>query len=513
MIVYYTVSTYHILRSMLHKLNHRKNEDAILMVPSRFLDLPNGIKNGSAVFEKIIFYDWEFVRFENYPNDVYEYIHSIMEENLGEGYIDRIEEFNVFYAARFFGGFLADNGVHFNWFEEADGRYIDYTPPMLDDKRMHRERYENAVRLGLYTADNDCIDTIYLSIDDNLGVCECGKIRNFDVNTELRALDSIDISKVLDFWGVESNVKIPPGAALLLSQHFCNIRIMSFEEQVLMYQMFIDYFLDGKTLFLKMHPSDNVPYCEFIEGITDIKAHYPAELLQFVIENRFSVVAAVSSTGVLNLKNISDRQFCINQDFTHEFRNSDKYYFIYKLCELINIQTVICGEKDRELLRIMCEANNYQLSFFTHVDDRKQALILLSESTDIVLENIDNDIMKDNIVCIVSYKGLEEARFLKKSKFIAKKIVTEAADNSEVLDEKYVYIVTNDLSILDRIKMMEYYKLLKNTRIVTRVSKDDDKDTQINILSAMLEITEKALLKCVTENEELKSEHIVKQEL
>ena len=64
MILYHTVSTYHILRSILHKLNYRKNEDAILLVPKRFIDLPYGLQNGNNIFCKIIYYDWEFKKYE-----------------------------------------------------------------------------------------------------------------------------------------------------------------------------------------------------------------------------------------------------------------------------------------------------------------------------------------------------------------------------------------------------------------------------------------------------------------
>lgn len=235
MIIYHTVSTYHILRSILHKVNYRSYEDAVIMVPKRFLNLPYGLKAGNDIFSKIIYYDWEFKKYQNYPEDIFSEIERVLTDELGKSYREEIKEYNIFYAARFFGSFLATKGIKFNWFEEADGRYLQYEPPMLDDKRMYPERYVLASELGLYTGKNECIDTIYLSLDDNLGIEEDGKIKNFDIQNELMKLSEKNKERVMRFWGVKKeSIIIPENSALLLSSHFCNVKIISFEEQVLL---------------------------------------------------------------------------------------------------------------------------------------------------------------------------------------------------------------------------------------------------------------------------------------
>ena len=78
MIIYHTVSTYHILRSILHKMNYRSQENAVIMVPKRFLNLPYGLKERNNIFKKIIYYDWEFKKYQKYPDDIFSEIERVM---------------------------------------------------------------------------------------------------------------------------------------------------------------------------------------------------------------------------------------------------------------------------------------------------------------------------------------------------------------------------------------------------------------------------------------------------
>lgn len=509
MILYHTVSTYHILRSILHKLNYRKNEDAILLVPKRFIDLPYGLQNGNNIFCKIIYYDWEFKKYENYPDDVFADIDRILSDEIDLDYREKITEYNIFNAARFLGSFLASNNIHFNWFEEADGRYLKYEPPMLDDKRMYNKRYELASSLGLYSAENECIDTIYLSLDDNPGVIEDEKIRDFDVNIEISKLSTEDSNEVMRFWGVEKeSITISENSAMLMTQHFCNIRIISFEEQVLLYQMFVDYFLEGYNIYLKMHPSDNFPYSAFINNIVNINAKYPAELLKFALVGKFKIVAAVSSTGVLNLKNISDKQLCINQDYTINFRNNDLYYFAAKLCQAFPNHNIVYAGVDESILENMISYSiNYEgkkkAMYYSHNDTIKETIIILDENIDEdILKSIKESVFNNVVICILSTNGsLDELELIKKYFSTAKNIIMECAEDEEIVTKKNVIVISDIEDNIRKVDKMKYYKLLKNSQLIVRVDENLDKDSKILILEGMLSATEKTLYKYVQENE------------
>lgn len=508
MILYHTVSTYHILRSILHKLNYRKNDDAILLVPQRFMELPYGLKYENNIFSKVIFYDWEFRQYKNYPDDVFSDIDNVLCSEIGIDYKEQITEYNIFYAARFMGSFLACNGIHFNWFEEADGRYLQYEPPMLDDKRMHKKRYELASSFGLYTAENECIDTIYLSLDDNPGVIETGKIKNFDVVDEIINLAEEDSNEIIRFWGIEEkSIMVSENSAMLMTQHFCNIRLISFEEQVLLYQMFTDYFLDDYKIYLKMHPSDNFPYGAFINNITDIKAKYPSELLKFALVGKFDIVAAVSSTGVLNLRDISDRQLCINQDYTFNFRNNDLYYFAAVMCKKFSGYKIICAGIDECILKnMMSYSVNYEgiieiMPYSNNIMLQDTIIIIDENIEDEVIDSINESKLENVIICILSTKAsLSEMEIIKRYHATAKKITTRSMEDEELITQKNVIVISDKEENIRSVDKMKYYRLLKNSQLVVRVDENLDKDSKILVLEGLLDATEKTLLKYVQQS-------------
>lgn len=516
MVLYYTVSTYHILRSILHKLNYHHDEEAVLLVPAFFPKMPLGVKkNDSAIFKKIIFYDWERKRYEEYPQGVFSEIKNALNEKIGEKWENKISEFNIFKADRFFGAYLVDNEIAFNWFEEADGRYLNPWPPMEDDKRLYFERFNLANSLGLYTAENNFIQNIYISLSANEGAELNEKIINFEVNDELKKLSNIDTKKILEFWGVKQiKENIGKHSALLMSQHFCNVKTISFEEQVLLYQMTVDYFLMNYNIYLKMHPSDLFPYKEFIDGVISLDMDYPSELLQYSCTGKFEVAAAVSSTGVKNLRNISCRQMLLNEDYLISFKDNDLYYFACMMIKTFTDYDPLAYGVNERQLRVMLEYGfnitskiDFNLEFVNGVI-RNKIIIIGSNYKDNLQDKIAKELCEDNIIVLLKCKGsLEELEFLKSNTIVVKRIKTYSIRTGEEkeLVEKVVFIASKNKEILERVNSMEYEKLLSNTKVKLRVDSNINKDIQISTLIGMLDETELALKNCVEENHKLRT--------
>lgn len=513
MVLYYTVSTYHILKSILHKLNYHSNEEAILLVPSTFPKIPAGLKmDRNRIFEKVIYYDWEYKRYDNYPQEIFDDIRKVLSKNIGEEWKKEISEYNVFYAARFFGGYLVTNEIKINWFEEADGRYLNPYPVMRDDKRLCPERFQLANSLGLYTAENTFIQNMYVSLSSNEGAEMNEKIINFETNDELLKLSESDTKKMLEFWDVkEEKMNIEGHSALLMSQHFCNIRIISFEEQVLLYQMTVDYFLENYRIYLKRHPSDLFPYKKFIDGLTDLEADYPSELLRYSCIGKFEIAAAVSSTGVKNMRCISDRQLFLNEEYTNTFKDNDLYYFIGMLLKLCEKYDVIATGVNVRQLKAMLEyafGLNTKIDFAEDLEDKEYKNRLIVIGPDFRGE-ISESKMDNSIIVFWEGKGeIEEHRIIKKNKdriSVKKiKIYSIRAKEEKIIAEKHILIISDNKEILKRINSMKYEKLLSNTKIKIRVDSNVEKDIQILTLQGMLDETEKVLENYVKENQRLK---------
>lgn len=513
MVLYYTVSTYHILKAILHKLNYHSYEKAILLVPASFPKTPVGLKmNRNRVFEKVVYYDWEYKKYDNYPREVFDNIKEVLFENIGEEWEKEISEYNVFYAARFFGGYLVTNKIKINWFEEADGRYLNPYPVMRDDKRLCVERFQLANSLGLYNAESSFVQKIYMSLSSNEGVEINEKIINFETNDELLKLSEADTKKLLEFWGVkQEKMNIEEHSALLMSQHFCNIRIISFEEQVLLYQMTVDYFLESYKIYLKRHPSDLFPYKQFINSLIDLEADYPSELLGYSCIGKFEIVAAVSSTGVKNMQSISERQLLLNEEYTNTFKDNDLYYFtctLLKSCEKYEIIAVGVNERQLQVMLEYTFGLNTKINFVEDLENKeyKNRIIVIGPSFSGKISEIK---MENSIIVFWEGKGeLERYRILSenKNRIVVKKIKTYSirAKEEKKIAEKYVLIVSDNKEILERVNSMEYEKLLSNTKIKIRVDSNVEKDIQILTLQGMLNETEKLLENYVRENQKLK---------
>lgn len=518
MVLYHTVSTYHILRSILHKMNYNESEEAVLLVPSFFPKLPYALKTreNNKIFSKIIYYEWEYKRYEDYPADVYKEIDECLAKFLGSDYLEKISEYNVFNAGRFFGSYLAENNIEFNWFEEADGRYANPYPPMYDDKRMHPERYLLANKLGLYTGENECIKNIYISKKANLCIEDKENIIDFDANNELSKLSNSQIEDMLLFWGaLGSKIEIEENSALLMSQHFCNIKLITFEEQALLYQLTVDYFLSDKKLYLKMHPSDLFPYEEFIEGIELLEADYPSELLKYVCENRFDIVGAVSSTGVRNLEDISERCLLINEDYIHSYVDNDLYYFASKVIEMFDEMDVMMlggNEIQMQAMLTFGISRDRTVNVVKEIDTSilNNKIIIISDDVEKTLLEKVSECEKNNcIIILLKLSGNPYELQLIENLYKSVKTVrtfSKESEEAKLLYENMLFVLSDDEEYIRKVDAMGYEKILRNTKLNVRVDKNLDADTQVAILSGMLEATEKSLKYYIEENRMLEKE-------
>lgn len=502
---------------MIHKINNHPEERAVLLVPSFMLKLPTGLTDAGCneIFDKVIKYKWEFQRFISYPNDVFGEIEQAMAESMGEFWRDEITEYNIFYAARFFGSFLVYNKIHFNWFEEADGRYENPYPPMQDDMRMYKERYELASIYGLYTAENDLIDNIFIAFRANSHIQISEKMIDFAVNDELEKMDSDEVKKILKFWGADCHSNtVQPNSVLLLTQHFCNVKIITFEEQALLYQMTVDYYIPGAKLYIKLHPSDLFPYNEYLSNCTYIDADYPSELLQYTCDGIFDKVIAVSSTGANNLNVISKSQLVINEEYITGFVDNDLYYFAVKLINLSDCYNIFAIGLNEAHMQAMLETYQSKEKKVVYMEDdienipKKKNLIFLGNKYSDGNIKMLEPLLREGCTCVwLSVLGnFQEWEFLKKN-ITNVKIIESCSKNDierKILSQKAVYICTEDSDMIERINNMSYEKILENSGIVVNVEANGDKDLQINILRGMLQETENALKKAVMENQILK---------
>ena len=135
-------------------------------------------------------------------------------------------------------------------------------------------------------------------------------------------------NKIVNLFWRQNRIKVDCNTALLLTEHFANLSIMTWEEQIYLYKYLADYFLSGYKLLIKTHPDDNMYYELLFNNCESIRTKFPAELLPYIFEGSPSVVATSSSTSIYGLRNLYDKVLEFNFRFSHEkqFYNLNRYY-------------------------------------------------------------------------------------------------------------------------------------------------------------------------------------------
>lgn len=523
MIIYHAVTTYHILKCAIHKLLFHRDEEAVILLPGFIVRIPDGLRRTKkAIFDEAIYFDWDRRMLpENEDNKEHyiNYIDKKLKTALGNNFRDKVNEINVCRAEYFFGIYLCDRNYKFRWFEEADGRFSD-PQPIINNDLNWALRGKLAREYGLYTGSNDCVTKKYINFDAQIEPVDDPLAEDFNVNDLLSQLDKKSQKALLDFFGVPDDIYFEQPSALFLTQHFANLRMLSYEEHALCYQLTADFFLEGYNIYYKWHPSDCMPYTDFMNDAKMISGDFPSELLSLVIDKKIDVSASVSSTGVYNLRNISNRILTFTEDYLQSFMQNHIYYFFARLAKTLPEHRIASvGLNRSQLLNMldfgvdMIDPEADFINDLSEAPSEKNTLYLIGDSETITEDAAEKLFVDANENDVFVFPDQEnESRFIRllhRFPLVVKEI-NIAAENSEELDGvvsvNRVFVFTKNDKLRKVVEQMKYVKLLLNTGARTFVEDKQDKDARIAALEGMLKATEDALEKCRKENEEFRSD-------
>lgn len=517
MILYHAITAYHILKSAVHKLCFHPEEDAILLIPNFLVRSFSGLKNEQniSIFSKCISFTWE----KSYPclsvEEIYKEIEREFQNKTGYPDLSSFSEINVFSAAYYFGSWLVYDRKSFQWFEEADGRLSQPEPIMEDDARINQQRYELAVANGLYTGDNPYVLKKYIKKDAQLPDFYDPLAVNYDVMKEMNKLSQGQRELLLDFFDVPRDLSFRQNSAIMLTAHFCNIRVMTYEEHALCYQLTSDYYLDGHDLYYKVHPSDLMPYQSFMKNISIVPAHFPSELLTLVTDEPFEIGASVSSTGIYNLSSLYKRVLIFNQEYIKTFWHNHRYYFCVKIMEQFPTYSVCAIGINKKQMENMIYFGDVieerKVDYYDNIPENnacnKSTLYLIGCQQDLRDEKFqtffDSKRSSDIIVFLNEDNKYSFYNIMENVPFIIKELWIEAINKEELGTQRgceRVVIFTNDLEAQRKVEKMNFVKKLIQTEAELNVLATIDKDTQIVALRGMLKATEQQLQTYIEEN-------------
>lgn len=523
MVIYHTVTYYHILKSAVHKLRFHPDEDGAILVPIGLERKCSGLLNFTAqdaVFSNVCYYAWH----NNPPGGDVELkakeIDAQLEEWFGKDYLSQFSEINICSAAYYFGIWAVEKKLHFHWFEEADG-FLSQPHFIQDaDRTNNPVRYKIAEELGNYTGDNPCVLSKVVKMSAQLPGFHDDLAVDFDVLREMKLLSKEQQQILLDFFDVPKELSFPHNSALMLTQHFSNMNMLTYEEQALIYQLTCDYYLEGYHLFFKWHPTDITDYPSFMEDVTMISGSFPAELLTLVIQEPLKVCGSIESSGTKNLAPICDRILLFKREYiTDTFMQNHRYYFCLKLMEQFPDRPVCTIGMSQSHLENLLEFGDVSVrNGITYLETAEEAMAIQApqiylvgspkDTADLMLEEfLNNRNPEDMMVFLNSNDENAFWQIRGQIPYIVKEIRIRALEPELYGNEtgcERLFIFSQDKSLLKKVNEMKYIKKLLQTGVETAVFAEQDKDVQIAALKGMLKATEIQLHRYMAENKQLK---------
>jgi len=391
------------------------------------------------------------------------------------------------------------NKIKHNFWEDAAG--LLSTPEILIN--INRNGFPHLAdfceKEHLYDGTADGIEKRYCNYSAQKDGFDFENTVDFDVVKSFMALDEELQSTVIAFFSDVEKMSIKENAVLVLTQQLFSLRVLSFEEQALIYQLFIDYFIEEETVVFKPHPDDYMFYGILFPESTVIRKKFPAEFLPALFTNKPKKIATISSTAINNLRSYFDEALSLGPRFEKEFKSTHKYKVAYELKnqlfkdfaltsigvnksykDAFKVSDNADSDKHFVIIDKIASQDEYNYSnVITMLEDSSdnEVFAFINSSDDFCFYDIEHKSIWKNLVPVVIRKTkLREDEFYD----------TEGEDT--------IYIFSKNQSILEKIKEVKIAYELNHTGLAVSTVNLGAEERNILLLEALLAATESRLL-------------------
>lgn len=337
-VLYHCISSYHIIQAMVHRRVNHPEDEAILIVADftekKFADLKEMMP---YFFDDLI--EIPYRRIGNEPDFVVSRITEFMDAML-DGIIDHIKEVYVAGAHYSFSLYLMEKDIPFIYMEDGCGILskprVSYGIVLNYDKNQA----DIAQTYGMFDGNNRYVKGIICNEEAQSFQVPFDNIHNFDIVGELMRLPQEFINKVLDFFRVDKIQEDLSDKVIVFTQQFANLGMNDFEEQIVIYQTAVDFFLKGKKLLLKVHPDDIMFYELIFPQAERIKGKFPAELIPVMADKMAETSFTVFSSSVLSIRSGFKTNIQCGYDYNKTYWKTDRYFHALKIAASI----MECGQ-------------------------------------------------------------------------------------------------------------------------------------------------------------------------
>ena len=299
-VLYHAVSSYQLLEVMLHRMFFHARDKAVLILPDFIVKkYPQYRKLAARRFfdEVYLFPSLQIPHREEEKilADVARCYEQIIPYD--------IASFVAIYVAGahfYFSLYLLYNRMPFTFLEDAAGMLS--RPETLHGALLKTFPIHAAIaqKYGLYDGSHPLVRRIVCLKRAQTRDVSAEKYADFSVEEALQSLPASGRKRVVGFF-LRRKLRAKADA-ILLTQHFANLGMMSEARQRRLYERLRDGALRGLRLIIKPHPDDTLDYREIFPDAYVIREIFPAELLPYVFRKKPEVVWTFDSTGCENLR-------------------------------------------------------------------------------------------------------------------------------------------------------------------------------------------------------------------
>lgn len=512
MVIYSAMSTYQLLECIVHRvLAHSDEESVLLLYPFILEKIPNYKMLEGPVFTQVSIIESVNVKSED---QVLADVDAILKKTL-HCPIDTCTEIYIGGIHGMLSVYLLHHHIPFHMFEDGNGALS--RPDVLaeiNQKTFSKAHWEICEKYQVfypirYTSEQ--VKSKICNMNAQIEGFSDPLAVHFDVVESFKQLNPDTRNLIMDLFNCPKNVPVSSDSILLLTQHFSNLKQLSFEDHALIYQLLYDYFFTGKNLIIKPHPDDIMFYDFLLPGVEIIREKFPSELLPFIFDQFPHTLSTVSSTGVYLIQNCFEEKLFFDAEFEKYFKSLIRYEYACQIITKLGIREVY------PIDTLPCILHNLQAAvnpIALHIFDKPCGCYMVDDIGDKVSnENLIEHLLQanNNDVFIFLNSNLKYRFYDYAHKDEIVKHIIPIVIQKEVLRDNYRYAEANEEVIYFYSKNERYKKMVEEMKLekvldatgirtmITSLTKDQ---LRIKVLEGQLAATEARLLHYINAEKE-----------
>lgn len=360
MIIYYAMTKFHLIFSIVHKRKTYGDQDAVLFLYS-------GLQGVEEEYERILaagFFreidlvpeielkrDWTPLNDKSDESEIRENVRRLV-RNVEEWLPIPLSGNNAIYLANdhwALGLYCIWKNIPYHYYEDGVGMLSkpEYSRELV--YRMNRTHAIVASYMGAFGQNDLVVEKIGDLENQTEGFAD-EKAVHFSLKDELRQLSGEDMGRLLAIFDAPK-LSEQEGVTLLLTEHFVNMRRLTIEGQRELYALLVDFFCVSPRLCVKPHPNDfQISYRQIFPEAEMISRFFPSELLPFCFDRKLDLALAACSTSVYGLQDAAERILRFDIDIEDHYAYILRYYVCGLILKALGAKRVKTVHAYRDLL-------------------------------------------------------------------------------------------------------------------------------------------------------------------